>query len=264
MSCVRCNYPEERGMPERTNILITGASSGLGAGMAREFAARGRNLALCARGIDQLEQLRAELLQAHPEVKIAVAQLDVNNHRQVFTVFRGLSQQLDGLDRVIVNAGVSQGRPIGTGHFEANLAIANTNFVAALAQCEAAMEIFRGRGHGHLVVISSIAGLRGMPGFQAYSATKAGLATLAEAVRAETFCTPINVTTVYPGYIESSLGESGRTMPFRVSTEKGVRGMVRAIEREPAQAKVPAWPWIPVGFALRRLPVRLIAKTKVG
>jgi NADP-dependent 3-hydroxy acid dehydrogenase YdfG len=247
-------------MGERANILISGASSGLGAGMAREFAARGRNLALCARGIDQLELLRDELLRAHPGITVAVARLDVNDHNQVFTTFHALSEELDGLDRVIVNAGVSRGQPIGTGHFPTNLAIANTNFVAALAQCEAAMEIFRRRSSGHLVVISSIAALRGMPGFQAYSATKAGVAILAEAIRAETLNTPINVTTIYPGYIESSLGESGNELPFRVSTEKGVRAMVRAIEREPAEAKVPAWPWVPIGFALRRLPLSLIAK----
>jgi short-subunit dehydrogenase len=248
-------------MRERANILITGASSGLGAGMAREFGARGRNLALCARGIGQLEQLRDELLLAHPGIEVAVTQLDVNNHEQVFAVFRQLSQELGGLDRVVVNAGISQGQPIGTGHFGANLAIAQTNFVAALAQCEAAMEIFRARGRGHLVVISSVAGLRGMPALQAYSATKAGVATLAEAIRADTLATPINVTTVYPGYIESSIGGSAENKPFSVSTEKGVRAMVRAIEREPAQARVPAWPWVPIGFALRRLPLRLIAKT---
>jgi short-subunit dehydrogenase len=248
-------------MHERANILITGASSGLGAGMAHEFAARGRNLALCARRIEQLEQLRSELLRGHPGIKVAVAQLDVNNHEQVFTVFDRLSQELGGLDRVIVNAGVNQGKPVGTGHFDANLAIANTNFVAALAQCEAAMEMFRARGDGHLVVISSVAGLRGMPGLQTYSATKAGVAILAEAIRAETLATPISVTTIYPGFIESSIGGSGEEKPFRVSTEKGVRAMVRAIERESAQAKVPAWPWVPIGFALRRLPLRLIAKT---
>ena len=249
-------------MHQRVNILITGASAGLGARMAHQFAARGRNLALCARRAQQLEQLRDELLRAHRGINVAVAELDVNNHDRVFGVFHQLSQDLGGLDRVIVNAGVNQSRPIGTGHFAANLAIANTNFVAALAQCEAAMEIFRARGDGHLVVISSIAGLRGMPAYQTYSATKAGLATLAEAIRAETLTTPINVTTIYPGHIESS--GSGENTLFRVSIEKGVRAMVEAIEREPAQAKVPAWPWVPLGFALRRLPLRLIAKTAAG
>lgn len=247
-------------MHDRANILITGASSGLGAGMARAFAARGRNLALCARRIDHLEQLRTELLCAHPGIRIVVKQLDVNSHHQVFAVFRALSHELGDVDRVIVNAGVSQGRPVGTGHFAANLAIADTNFVAVLAQCEAAMEIFRARGKGHLVVISSIAGLRGMPGYQVYSATKAGVATLAEAIRADTLTTPINVTTIYPGYIESDLGPVGEKKRLRVSAEKGAQALVDAIEREPARAKVPGWPWIPIGLALRWLPLRLIAK----
>jgi NADP-dependent 3-hydroxy acid dehydrogenase YdfG len=247
-------------MRERVNILITGASAGLGARMAHEFAARGRNLALCARRARELEQLRTELLRAHRGIDVTVAQLDVNDHDQVFTVFHQLSQQLGGLDRVIVNAGVSQGQPIGSGHFDANLAIANTNFVAALAQCEAAMEIFRARNDGHLVVISSIAGLRGMRAYQAYSATKAGVATLAEAIRADTLGTPMNITTIYPGYIESDLGAAGDKLPFRVSTSKGVHAMVRAIEREPARAKVPAWPWVPIGFALQRLPLSLLAQ----
>ncbi|ORJ52567.1 SDR family oxidoreductase [Mycobacterium simiae] len=249
-------------MGERVNILITGASSGLGARMAHEFAARGRNLALCARRIDRLEQLRGELLRAHRNVDVAVAELDVTNHDDVFGAFHHLSGELGGLDRVIVNAGISQGAPVGTGHFNTNLAIANTNFIAALAQCEAAMEIFGARGDGHLVVISSIAALRGMPGFQIYSASKAGLATLAEAIRAHTLATPITVTTIYPGFIDSDLGGaggSGTSKPFTVCTEKGVRAMVKAIEREPAQAKVPAWPWVPLGFALRHLPLRVIA-----
>ncbi|MVU77196.1 SDR family oxidoreductase [Nocardia sp. ET3-3] len=247
-------------MTERANILITGASSGLGAGMAREFAARGRNLALCARRVENLERLRTELLDAHPEITVAIARLDVNDHDDVFAVFERLSRQLGGVHRVIVNAGISHGRPVGTGGFAANRAIAETNFVAALAQCEAAMEIFRGRGDGHLVVVSSIAALRGMPGFQAYSASKAAVATLAEAIRADTLATPINVTTLYPGFIESELGVADHKPPFRVSTEKGVRAMVHAIEAERARAAVPPWPWAPIGFALPRLPLRLLAK----
>ncbi|WP_433673019.1 SDR family oxidoreductase [Nocardia sp. CA-136227] len=247
-------------MIERKNILITGASSGLGAGMARQFAARGRNLALCARRVDELEKLRDDLLRSHPDITITLARLDVNDHDQVFTVFHQFSQEMGGLDRVIVNAGIAQGHPIGTGGFATNREIANTNFVAALAQCEAAMEIFRARNQGHLVVISSIAALRGMPSTPTYSATKAGLATLAEAIRAETLATPINVTTIYPGYIQSDLGSPNARRPFEVSTEEGVRALVKAVEREAGRATVPSWPWAPVGLALRQLPLSLIAK----
>jgi short-subunit dehydrogenase len=67
----------------RQKILITGASSGLGAGMARAFAAKGRDLALCARRADRLDELRAELLERHPGITVAVAALDVNDHEQV-------------------------------------------------------------------------------------------------------------------------------------------------------------------------------------
>jgi short-subunit dehydrogenase len=84
----------------RSNILITGASAGLGRGMALEFAARGRNLALCARRIDLLLSLKAEIAQRFPAVKVAVRELDVNDHARVFEVFRALAEELGGLDRI--------------------------------------------------------------------------------------------------------------------------------------------------------------------
>ena len=128
----------------RKTILITGASSGLGEYMARIFAGMGRNLALCARRTDRLEALKTELLARHPGIQISVKALDVNDHEQVFEVFRAFAQEFGTIDRVIVNAGLGKGQPIGTGwFFKANLLTAQTNFVAALAQSEAAMEIFR-------------------------------------------------------------------------------------------------------------------------
>jgi short-subunit dehydrogenase len=244
----------------RKNILITGASSGLGAGMAREFAARGRNLALCARRTDRLEQLRDELLAAHPEITIAVRNLDVNDHDAVFEVFHAFDRELDGLDRIIVNAGLGKGQPLGTGYFHANRQTAQTNFVAALAQCEAAMEIFRKRSAGHLVMISSISALRGMPrNMTTYAATKAGVAALAEGIRADTLRTPITVSTILPGYIESEMN-AGAKNPLMVDNVKGSKALFRAIERESGTANVPAWPWNPLAMAMRVLPLRLVAR----
>ena len=170
----------------RQNILITGASSGLGEGMAREFAAMGRNLALCARRVDRLVELKAELEAKHPGVKVLVRPLDVNQHEQVFEVFRAFKQDLGQIDRVIVNAGLGKGQPIGKGRFDANLQTAQTNFIAALAQCEAAVEIFRAQNSGHLVSISSMSAMRGLPrNLTTYAATKAGLAALTEGIRAD-------------------------------------------------------------------------------
>jgi short-subunit dehydrogenase len=248
-------------MSTRRNILITGASAGLGERMAHEFAARGRNLALCARRTDRLERLRGELLAAHPGITVAVRALDVNDHDAVFEVFRAFRSDLGSLDRVVVNAGLGKGQPIGTGRFDANLQTVRTNFTAALAQCEAAVEAFRDQRAGHLVVVSSMSAMRGLPrNLTAYAASKAGVAALAEGIRAELLRTPIKVTTLFPGYIASEMSGSAARTPLMVSTEKGVRAMVRAVEAEPAQAKVPAWPWVPLGFAMRHLPLGVVAR----
>jgi short-subunit dehydrogenase len=253
--------PGGRG-PARRRILITGASSGLGAEMARQFAAKGHDLALTARRVDRLEALSEEIRAARPDATVAVRRLDVNDNDAVFTVFRELAEDFGGLDRVIVNAGLGKGAPIGTGRFDANRETAMTNFVAALAQCEAAMEVFRKANAGHLVVIASMGALRGLPrALTTYAATKAGVASLAEGIRADVLRTPIKVTTIYPGYIASEMNEQQSTRPPMMSdTRSGVRAMVRAIEREPAQAKVPPWPWIPLSFVLRHAPLSVIRK----
>jgi len=245
----------------RKNILITGASSGLGEGMAREFAARGRNLALCARRTDRLDALKAELLAKHPGIQVSVRALDVNDHAQVFTVFDAFAQELGSLDRIIVNAGVGQGRRIGTGHFATNVQTAQTNFIAAIAQCEAAVGILRKQAQGHLVTISSMSAMRGLPKhLTVYAATKAGLATLTEGIRAELLATPIKVSTIYPGYIHTELNAGAKKLPFAVDSVTGSRALVKAIEREPVKAYVPRWPWTAVGFLMRNLPLQLIAK----
>jgi hypothetical protein len=245
----------------RQNILITGASSGLGAGMAREFARLGRNLALCARRTDRLDALREELVAAQPGIRVSVRALDVCDHDQVFEVFRAFRDDLGALDRIIVNAGLGKGQPLGTGSFHANRQTAEINFVAALAQCEAALEIFRAQNAGHLVTIASISALRGLPrNLTTYAATKAGLAALSEGIRADLLGTPIRVSTVYPGYIRSEMNEKVEKAPFIVDTETGCKALVHAIEREKAESYVPPWPWAPLGFLMKHLPLSIVAK----
>ncbi len=245
----------------RKNILITGASSGLGRGMAREFAKLGRNLALCARRVDRLEELKRELESGLPGIRVLVRRLDVTDHDQVFEVFRAFRSELGTLDRVVVNAGIGKGQPIGTGRFPTNRETAETNFVAALAQCEAAVEIFRAQNAGHLVTMSSMSALRGMPRhLTTYAATKAGLAALTEGIRADLLGTPIRVSTIFPGFIRSEMNEKAKNVPFIVDTETGCRAIVRAIEREKAEAYVPRWPWAPFRVLLRHLPLPVVAR----
>ena len=255
--------------PTRT-VLITGASSGLGAEMARQLAARGYDLALCARRLDRLEKLRAEILaadrQGSPTRRIEVRALDVNDADAVFETFRGFRDDFaaDGqrIDRVVVNAGLGKGAPLGTGGYAANRETAMTNFVGALTQTEAAMEIFRAQDHGHLVMISSMSAMRGLPrSMTTYAATKAGVAHLAEGLRNELHGKPIKVSVIYPGYIASEMNEhvKGRT-PHMVSTEKGVRAIVDAIEKEKASACVPTLPWAPMSVVMKHAPLPLLKK----
>ena len=261
----------------KANVIITGASSGLGAGMAREFARRGHDLGLCARRLDRLESLKAELEAAHPGLRVAIRTLDVTDHVQVFDVVRGFRDEFGELDRVVVNAGIGQGMPVGKGGFERNKAIIETNLISALAQCEAAMEIFRaqdhgpltgapavGQDHGHLAVISSVTAVRGFRGgLTAYAASKAGVASLAEGIRADMLRKPgIKVSTLLPGYIRTEMNEdapAGHT-PFMIDGELGCRLLTEAILRESAVAFVPSWPWAPLSWALKWMPLRLVVK----
>lgn len=241
----------------RQRILITGASSGLGAGMARAFAAKGRDLALCARRIDRLEELKAELTQRYPGIKVAVAELDVDEHDRVPEVFAALAGELGGLDRVIVNAGIGKGAPLGSGKLWANKATIQTNLVSALVQIEAALEIFAKQGAGHLVLISSVLGNKGVPGYKAaYAASKAGVSSLGASLRAQYASGPIRVTVLEPGYIESEMTAGKVKTMLMVDNQTGVAKMVDAIEKERGRAIVPGWPWVPLVAVLKALPPR--------
>ncbi|MGC0362684.1 short-subunit dehydrogenase [Rhodococcus sp. 27YEA15] len=246
----------------RQRILITGASSGLGEEMARRFAAAGRDLALCARRVDRLDALRAELVAENPSISVAVRALDVTEHESVVRVFGELRDELGGLDRVIVNAGLGKGAKIGTGKARANLATAQTNFVGALSQCEAALEIFRDGNSGHLVLVSSISADRGLPGPKAaYSASKAALASLGESLTIELARTPIRVTTLLPGFVETDMSaRSGDASRLTASLDSGVSAMVDAIEKEKIRVALPGPTWKVIDTALRFLPNSVTAR----
>jgi short-subunit dehydrogenase len=210
-----------------------------------------------------LDALKTELLAAHPERRVEVRALDVNDDDQVFEVFRAFKADFGNLDRVIINAGLGKGAPLGTGRFDVNRQTAMTNFVAALAQSEAAMEIFREQGVGHLVMISSMSAMRGMPkAMTTYAATKAGVAHLAEGLRNEMYGKPIKVTVLYPGYISSEMNDKVDPSKVRgmVSTEKGVRSMVDAIEKEKDSACVPPLPWAPMSLVMKHAPLPLLKR----
>lgn len=224
--------------------------------MAIEFARLGRDLALCARRVERLESLKQELLEINPDIAIHIRALDVDDHDQVFAVFRAFQTDMGHIDRIIVNAGIGKGASIGTGYFWANKQTAMTNFVSALAQCEAAMEIFREQNAGHLVTISSISALRGARrAMNVYAASKAALSSMSEGLRIDVLGTPIRITTVHPGFIRSEINEKVKKVPFIVDTETGCKAIVKSIEREVANSYVPNWPWSILRYLLKIVPL---------
>jgi len=245
----------------RQNILITGASSGLGKGMAIQFAKEGRHLALCARRIDNLKSLKEELEAINPNITVIIKALDVNDHCAVFEVFKAFKTELGTLDRIIINAGMGRGASIGTGYFQANKQTAQTNFIAAIAQAEAAMEIFRQQNFGHLVTISSISAVRGFRrAMTVYAATKAALTSLSEGIRLDVMNTPIKVSCIHPGFIRSELNERVEKVPFIVDTETGCKALVKAINKEKPNSYVPSWPWGFLHWILRIAPLSTLRK----
>lgn len=244
-------------------VLVTGASSGIGQGMARLFAKLGYNLAICARRSERLEQLKTDLLNSYPDIKVEYRVLDVAEYESIFDVFQDFKKEFGHIDRIVVNAGVGESRRIGKGGFDINRRTAEINFVSALAQCEAAMQIFREQNNGHLVVISSMSAMRGLPGYiTTYSASKAAIAHLAEGIRADMLVSklPIQITTIYPGYIRTEINEGAKPLPFEVDAETGTTAIVAAIESGVDEACVPSLPWSIVGQAMKRLPLPLVSK----
>lgn len=242
----------------RQRILITGASAGLGREMARSWARQGRDLALCARRLDALEQLRDELLAVAPAATVTLHPVDVADHEAVDAAVADAAGALGGLDRVVVNAGVAGGDSLGLDGAAANRATARTNFLGAVHQAEAALRVFRPVDAGHLVFMSSMSALRGMGGaMNVYSATKAGVSALAEGLRSDLAGTGIAVTAVHPGYVRTTMASHFPRVLMASDPERATRAIVAAVEREPAKAYVPALPWAALAWPMRLLPLRL-------
>ena len=153
-------------------VLITGATRGLGLGMARHFAARGYALALTGRKQEELDQLQNELAGEEP---VITRVLEITDYDAVALCIRECASEFCGLDIVVANAGVGVNTPTGDGSFDTIRQTIDLNITGAIATCEAAIELFREQGHGQLVGITSVAKLRGNRGQSAYCSSKAAV-----------------------------------------------------------------------------------------
>jgi len=242
------------------NVVITGASSGIGAALAWRYAQKGYDVALCARREDKLRELSEQLQNKYPHQQFIYETLDVAELDGVATTLETLQQRLGKLDLVIANAGITDVRRTGNGDLSKDIRIINTNLLGAIATIDAAVAIFRKQKHGHIVGISSFSAFRGIPGSAAYSASKAALTNYLQAVSTELFTKNIKVTCIHPGFINTDISDNMEKFPFVIEADKAATAMEKAISKGKKEVTVPGWPWGLLKALMPRLPDSVIAK----
>ncbi|RMG21237.1 MAG: SDR family NAD(P)-dependent oxidoreductase [Deltaproteobacteria bacterium] len=235
---------------DANTAIVTGASSGLGAGLARRLAERGVHVFALARRAEKLEALREE---AGDTIEPVVA--DVRDTAALVETMREIDARCGGVDLVIANAGIGGMRRATKLTWEEWVApVLEVNVLGAFATLTALLPRMVERDRGHLVGVSSIAAMRGLPGTGAYSASKAALSTFLETLRVDLKGTGLSVTTIEPGFVRTPLTEGNpRPMPFLMDLEPAVDAMVRAIERKEALCTFP-WQLSTVGKVGRLVP----------
>ena len=218
-------------------VMITGASSGIGRGLALEIASRGANLALLARR----EELLNEIVSKARNVNAVYAAVDVQDAKAVREAADRFRKELGPIDILIANAG------IGTSDHAVRLApehvakVININVLGAVNSVAAVLPEMVERGQGRLVAISSLAAYRGVAKSAAYCASKAAVSSYFESLRIDLRHSGVGVTIIHPGFIKTAL-TAGRQakMPYLMELDDAVRKIVSAIEKE---KKTYAFPW---------------------
>jgi short-subunit dehydrogenase len=232
------------------SVFITGASSGIGAALARRYASQGAIVGLVARRDEGLQNLAAEL-----GANAWTCAGDVGDPGFMQDAAANFCARHGLPDIVIASAGVS----VGTlGSEPDDLAvlerILRTNVLGLAATLQPFVTPMRDRGHGTLVGIASMAGWRGLPGGGAYSASKSAAMTWLESLRVELHGTGVAVVTICPGYIDTPMTRvNPYRMPFRLSADVGARRIARAIDAGRSLAVIP-WQMRVVSWGLRLLP----------
>ena len=233
------------------NVFITGASSGIGAALARHYATRGANVGLLARRADALTGLASEL----PSERCATYAGDVRDSVALDRAAREFITRFGAPDVIVANAGVSLGAL--TDHAEdlpVFRTVIETNVIGIVNTFAPFVAVMRAAGGGTLAGIASVAGFRGLAGSGAYSASKAAAITYLESLRLELRDSGIAVVTICPGYIATPMTATNPyRMPFLLDPDKAARLIARAIERRKRFYVLP-WQMAIVGFVLRRLP----------
>jgi short-subunit dehydrogenase len=194
-----------------TRAVITGASRGIGRALCVELASRGARLGLLARGKERTEELVAQLPESPAGPHLALA-ADVAKRSQVKRAIDRFAKQAEGLDLVVANAGVAHYGPFVDTDIERAEEMVRVNVLGTIYTVGAALPHMLDRAQGHVVILSSGAGIRAFPWAAVYGATKAADRGFAEALRHELSGTGVSVTTVFPGEVETDLHDHERNL----------------------------------------------------
>jgi NAD(P)-dependent dehydrogenase (short-subunit alcohol dehydrogenase family) len=232
-------------------VFLTGASSGLGAALARRYAVRGATLGLFARRLDVLQQLATAVSPAACSVYAG----DVRDAPCLRAAALDFVARYGPPDIVVANAGISIGTM--TEHEDDNeafRAVLDTNVLGMVHTFQPFLPALVAEKRGKLAGVASVAGFRGLPGSGAYSASKAAVISYLESLRVELADSGVEVLTLCPGYIATPMTERNPyPMPFLLSADKAARLVERAIDRGRRFYVFP-WQMAWVGRILRAMP----------
>jgi short-subunit dehydrogenase len=231
------------------SVVITGASSGIGRALAQGLARRGAKLGLIARRSEQLAALAEQIRATGGQAEFRAA--DVTQAAPLAAAASELEQSLGPCDVAIANAGIYRQTAGAAFNAAAAQAVIATNVLGVSNLFAAVLPGMLSRGAGHLAAVASIAGLLGLPGGGAYSASKAAVITLLQSLRLDLAPCGIRVTTILPGYVDTAMitDDERRTLRGVLSADETARRIVRAIERGKAEVAFPWGLWLEARLA---------------
>jgi short-subunit dehydrogenase len=237
------------------SVFITGASSGIGAALAQHYAALGATVGLVARRADLLEQLRLQLPDAQ---KHKIYALDVNDHAALAAAAQDFINATGVVNAVIASAGMAHNKPTGAHKDIAIFAkVINTNLLATVATFTPFIAHMKTHAHTapcRLVGIASIAGIRGLPGSESYSASKAAVISYCESLRLDLRRSGIAVVTLAPGFIQTPMTtQIPKSVPFFMPVDAFAKAAAKAIARGDSWRVIPWQMGVPAKL-LRLLP----------
>jgi len=229
----------------RRRAIIVGASSGIGAALARRLAGEEYTLALLARRAELLKSVCEEINTANHERRAIAYTHDVMKHQSVPVLLQKIIADLGGLDLFIYCAGVSHPPGLKKYDFEKDRLTMEVNVLGALAWLNPVAAMFQGMQSGQIVGISSVAGERGRVGNPAYNASKAALTCYLEALRNRLDRYGVNVLTVKPGFVDTDMLKGAKRTFWVVSAERTALDICQAIRKRKQDIYVPdRWRWL--------------------